>query len=55
MHYQQLIKDGRYQIKSCLQMGMRQVNIGKLLKRSTTTISREIKHHTGKRGYRPKL
>jgi len=54
MHYQQLTKDERYQIKACLQMGMKQVDIAKLLKRSAATISREIKRNTGKRGYRPK-
>ena len=54
MYYQQLTKDERYQIKACLQIGMKQVDIAKLLKRSTATISREIKRNTGKRGYRPK-
>ena len=54
MSYQQLTKDERYQIKACLQIGMKQVDIAKLLKRSTATISREIKRNTGKRGYRPK-
>jgi IS30 family transposase len=54
MHYQQLTEDEPYQIKACLQMGMKQVDIAKLLKRSAATISREIKRNTGKRGYRPK-
>ncbi len=48
MHYQQLTKDERYQIKACLQIGMKQVNIAKFLKRSAATISREIKRNTGK-------
>jgi len=54
MYYQQLTKDERYQIKACLQIDMKQVDIAKLLKRSPATISREIKRNTGKRGYRPK-
>jgi IS30 family transposase len=33
---------------------MKQVAIAKLLKRSHTTIAREIKRNTGKKGYRPK-
>jgi|SaaInlStandDraft_3_1057020.scaffolds.fasta_scaffold48423_1 IS30 family transposase len=33
---------------------MEQVTIVKLLKRSVATIGREIKHNTGKLGYRPK-
>jgi IS30 family transposase len=49
MNYQQLIKDERYQIKACLQVGMKQVNIVKLLKRSLPIITREIKRNTGKR------
>jgi len=54
MHYQQLTKDKRYQIKSCLQINMEQVTIAKLLKRSPVTIAREIKRNTSKKGYRPK-
>jgi len=54
MHYKQLTKDERYQIKACLQINMKQVAIAKLLKRSLATITKEIKHNTGKKGYRSK-
>jgi transposase, IS30 family len=54
LSYQQLTNDERYQVRACLQIGMKQVNIAKLLKRSPATIFREIKRNTGKRGYRPK-
>ena len=54
MHYKQLTKDERYQIKACLQINMKQVAIAKLLKRSPATIAREIKRNTSKKGYRPK-
>ncbi|WP_171004402.1 helix-turn-helix domain-containing protein, partial [Bathymodiolus heckerae thiotrophic gill symbiont] len=54
MNYQQLTNDERYQIKACLQLHMNQIGIANLLNRSPATISREIKHNTGKRGYRPK-
>ncbi|WP_425290267.1 helix-turn-helix domain-containing protein, partial [Bathymodiolus heckerae thiotrophic gill symbiont] len=43
----------KYQIKACLQLHMNQIGIANLLNRSPATISREIKHNTGKRGYRP--
>jgi IS30 family transposase len=49
MNYQQLTKDERYQTKACLQVGMKQVNIVKLLKISLPIITREIKRNTGKR------
>ena len=45
MYYQQLTKDERYQIKACLQIGMKQVDIAKLLKRSPATITRKIKRN----------
>lgn len=53
-HYHQLTEQERYQIKALLDMGYRQKDIADYLNRSESSISRELKRNTGKRGYRPK-
>ncbi len=54
MSYKQLTEVERYQIYSFLKAGFTQEAIALELKRSPSTISREIKRNTGLRGYRPK-
>lgn len=54
MNYQQLTEHERYQIYSLNKIGMNKTTIAKQLNRDPSTICREIKRNTGKRGYRPK-
>ncbi len=54
MTYNQLTIEERYQIKAYLKTGMSYKNIAAELNRHISTIGREIKRNTGKRGYRPK-
>ncbi|WP_196161836.1 helix-turn-helix domain-containing protein, partial [Reinekea sp. G2M2-21] len=54
MNYHQLTENERYQIYSLLKEGLNQKQISDNLKRSPSTISREIKRNSGLRGYRPK-
>ena len=53
-HYTQLTKDQRYQISAFLKTGYSQSEIAKEIRKSKSTISRELKRNTGRRGYRPK-
>ena len=54
MNYKQIAEHERYIIKYHLDRGLSLREIGTNLKKSHTTISREINRNTGKRGYRPK-
>ena len=54
MNYRQLTEHERYQIYSLNKIGMNKTAIAKQLNRDPSTICREIKRNTGKRGYRPK-
>ena len=53
-HYTQLTKDQRYQISAFLKTGYSQSEIAKEIRKSKSTINRELKRNTGRRGYRPK-
>jgi len=53
-HYTQLTKEQRYQISAFLKTGYSQSEIAKEIRKSKSTISRELKRNSGKRGYRPK-
>lgn len=52
--YTQLTEGERNQIYALLKEGFSNIAIALRLKRSPSTISREIKRNTGERGYRPK-
>ena len=52
--YKQLTENERYQIYTMKSLGYKQKQIAKHLKRSGSTISRELKRNMGLRGYRPK-
>lgn len=54
MNYKQLTENERYQIYALIKTGMKNNAIAKELNRHASTISREIKRNTGRRGYRPK-
>jgi len=54
MNYKQLSPEERYGIVLLLSIGVSLRKIASKLKRSASTISREIKRNSGKRGYRPK-
>jgi len=54
MSYLQLTQEQRYQIYSCLRIGIKQTEIARILEVDKSTISREIRRNKGKRGYRPK-
>jgi IS30 family transposase len=54
MRYTHLTQDERYQIHILRQAGHDQSDIARMLKRSKSTISRELKRNCGQRGYRPK-
>ena len=54
MSYSQLTEYERYQIYALKKAGLLQKDIAEQLKRSTSTISRELKRNCGQRGYRPK-
>lgn len=52
--YTQITCEERYQIYTLLKIGKNQSEIAELLERDKSSISREIRRNTGKRGYRPK-
>ena len=54
MSYLQLTQEQRYQIYTCLRIGIKQTEIARILEVDKSTISREIRRNKGKRGYRPK-
>ncbi|MCU7801807.1 MAG: IS30 family transposase [Candidatus Thiodiazotropha sp. (ex Lucinoma borealis)] len=54
MNYNQLTENERYQIYALKKAGHSQKEIGNLLGRSSSTISRELRRNKGLRGYRPK-
>ena len=54
MNYTHLTQIERYQIYALRKAGQTQRQIASLLKRSESTISRELRRNTGSRGYRPK-
>ena len=51
--YKQLAQRERYQIYALLKAGQTHAQIAKLLNRSKSTISREVRRNKGKKGYRP--
>ena len=53
-HYSHLTQAERYQISSLLKANCSKTEIASILNRHKSTIGREIKRNTGKRGYRPK-
>ena len=54
MDYTHLTQDERYQIAILLKAGHLQSDIARLMNRSPSTISRELRRNRGQRGYRPK-
>lgn len=54
MEYHQLTENERYQIYALKKVNVTQKEIARLLKRSESTISRELKRNLGLKGYRPK-
>ena len=54
MTYKQLTQEQRYQIKALKKMNHSQSDIARTVGVHRSTISRELKRNTGKRGYRPK-
>jgi IS30 family transposase len=54
MKYTQLTQEERYQISALLKAGHNQTEIGMILGRHKSTISREVRRNKGFRGYRPK-
>jgi IS30 family transposase len=52
--YTQLTQTPRYQIYMLKKMGHQQTEIAKFIGVDKSTISRELKHNQGQRGYRPK-
>jgi len=54
MNYSHLTREERYQIYALKKIGHTQVEIARVLERSESTISRELKRNCGRRGYRPK-
>jgi len=54
MNYKQLTQEERYQIYALKKAGMSQKEIADELKRSPSSISRELKRNKGLKGYRPK-
>lgn len=53
MNYRQLTENERYQIYALKKAGHEQEEIAEILRRSASTISRELKRNSGLRGYRP--
>ena len=53
MSYSQLTENERYQIDALIKVGCTQKEIADLLRRSPSTISRELRRNRGLRGYRP--
>ncbi len=54
MNYTYITREERYQIYALKKAGLKQYEIAKVLKRSESTISRELSRNCGRRGYRPK-
>jgi IS30 family transposase len=54
MNYTHLTQDERYQIYVLKKAGHIQSEIAKLINRSESTVSRELRRNRGRRGYRPK-
>lgn len=54
MNYTHITREERYQIYALKKAGHKQNEIAKVLKRSESTISRELTRNCGRRGYRPK-
>jgi IS30 family transposase len=54
MNYTQLTREQRYQIYALLKMGHNQTEIATVIGTHKSTISRELSHNKGQRGYRPK-
>jgi IS30 family transposase len=54
MSYTHLTQDERYQIHILRKAGHDQSEIARVMERSKSTISRELKRNCGRRGYRPK-
>jgi len=54
MNYKQLTQEERYQIYALIKANHNQKDIAKILNRSCSSISRELKRNTGLKGYRPK-
>lgn len=54
MRYTHLTQDERYQIHILHKAGHDQSEIARVMERSKSTISRELKRNCGQRGYRPK-
>ena len=53
-HYSQLTLEKRYGIYSLLKTGQTQSKIAEVISVHKSTVSRELKRNSGKRGYRPK-
>ena len=53
-HYSQLTLEKRYGIYSLLKTGLTQSKIAEVIGIHKSTVSRELKRNSGKRGYRPK-
>ena len=54
MNYTHITREERYQIYALKKAGHKQYEIAKVLRRSESTISRELSRNCGRRGYRPK-
>ena len=52
MSYSQLTYEQRYLIYEFLKIGYKQTEIAEVIGVNKSTISRELKRNTGKRGYR---
>jgi len=52
--YKQLTQEQRYQIYALKKAGHQQTEIANVLGVHKSTISRELRHNQGQRGYRPK-
>ena len=54
MNYSQLTENERYQIYALKKAGHSQQEIARLIERSPSMVSRELKRNAGLRGYRPR-
>ena len=54
VNYTHITREERYQIYALKTSGHKQYEIAEVLKRSESTISRELSRNCGRRGYRPK-
>jgi len=54
MSYEQLTQEERYQIYGLIKAGYNQKEISESIKRSPSSISRELNRNKGRKGYRPK-